>query len=161
MSQDAKIREQLLKPLAEGGAHIPFAAAVAGLPAGLRGRRVPELAHTAWMLVFHLWIAQNDILEYIRRPGVVSPEYPSGYWPKQDAPESPREWERKVLAFDEDLQALCALLRDPEEDLFEPRPKGGDSCLARAALLAIDHNSYHIGQLVDLRMLLGAPVRDW
>lgn len=161
MSQDAMIREQLLKPLTEGGAHIPFAAAVAGLPAGLRGKRVPNLAHTAWGLVYHLWIAQNDILEYIRRPGVVSPEYPSGYWPQEDAPADPREWDRKVRAFEKDLQALCALLRDPQEDLFAPRPEGGDSCLARAALLVIDHNSYHIGQLVDLRMLLGVPVRDW
>ncbi len=32
---------------------------------------------------------------------------------------------------------------------------------ARQILLAIDHNSYHIGRLVDLRMLLGIPVRDW
>jgi len=159
ISQD--LREELVKSLAEGGAHIPFAAAAAGFPAELRGRRVPGLAHTAWQLVYHLRLAQFDIVEYIRQPGHASPDYPSGYWPKQDGPADPMEWERTVQSFQADLEGLCALVSDPEEDLFQPRPKGGDSSLARAALLVIDHNAYHIGQLVDLRMLLGVPVRDW
>ena len=161
MNADASMRKALLSSLEEGGAHIGFAAAVKDFPAGLRGRRVPGVPHTAWHLVYHLWIAQNDILEYIRVPAHPSPEYPSGYWPKEDEPADAREWERKVGEFDRDLKALCALVRDPGEDLLVPRPEGGDGSLARAALLAIDHNSYHIGQLVDLRMLLGVPVRDW
>jgi hypothetical protein len=52
------------------------------------------------------------------------------------------------------------MVRNPGEDLFKLRV-GGQGYLARAALLVVDHNSYHIGQLVDLRMLLGVPVRDW
>jgi hypothetical protein len=161
MNTDASLRKALLASLAEGGAHIGFAAAVKDFPAGLRGRRVPGIPHTAWHLVYHLWIAQNDILEYIRVPGHPSPAYPSGYWPKEDEPADGREWERKVREFDRDLKALCALVRDPGEDLFRPRPEGGDGSLARAALLAMDHNAYHIGQLIDLRMLLGVAVRDW
>jgi hypothetical protein len=154
------MRKVLLYPLEEGGAHIGFAAAVNGFPAGLRGRRVPGIPHTAWHLVYHLWIAQNDILDYIRVPGHPSPDYPSGYWPQEEEPEDGREWERKVRAFGKDLEDLCALVRDPGEDLFRPRA-GGEGSLARAALLAIDHNSYHVAQLVDLRLLLGVAVRDW
>ena len=161
MNADASMRKALLSSLEEGGAHIGFAAAVKDFPAGLRGRRVPGVPHTAWHLVYHLWIAQADILDYIRVPGHVSPAYPSGYWPTEDEPAEGREWERKVRAFGRDLEALCALVRDPGEDLFRPRPEGGEGFLARSALLVIDHNSYHLGQLVDLRQLLGVPVRDW
>jgi hypothetical protein len=160
MSAEDSLRKVLLLSLGEGGAHIGFAAALKDFPASLRGGRVPRIPHTAWHLVYHLWVAQNDILEYILTPAHPSPEYPSGYWPKEDAPSDGR-WERTVRGFEQDLERLCALVRDPGEELFAARPAGGDGSLARAALLAIDHNSYHIGQLVDLRMALGVPVRDW
>jgi hypothetical protein len=160
MNAEALMRKALLFSLEEGGAHIPLAAAAKGFPAELRGRRVPGIPHTAWHLVFHLWLCQNDIIEYIRVPAHPSPEYPSGYWPKEDAPADSREWDAKLRAFDKDLRELAAMVRDPAEDLFQLRA-GGHGYLARAALLVVDHNSYHIGQLVDLRMLLGVPVRDW
>jgi uncharacterized damage-inducible protein DinB len=158
---DKFLRAQLVKSLEGEGAHISFEAAVRGFPRELIGRRLPNLAHTAWHLVYHIWIAQEDIIEYIRKPGLVSPEYPSGYWPKEDAPADPKEWGRKIDAIDKGLREFADWVRDPKADLFEPRPEGGDGSLLRAALLVIDHNSYHVGQLVDLRMLLGAPVRDW
>ena len=160
MNTEVSMRKALLYSLEEGGAHISLAAAVKDFPAGLRGRRVPGIPHTAWHLLYHLWICQNDIIEYIRVPGHPSPEYPSGYWPKEDAPADGREWESKLRAFQKDLRDLCAMVRDPGEDLFQPRA-GAQGYLARAALLVVDHNSYHIGQLVDLRMRLGEPVRDW
>jgi hypothetical protein len=160
MNAEASMRKALLYSLEEGGAHISLAAAVKDFPAELRGRRVPGVPHTAWHLLYHLWLCQNDIIEYIRAPDHPSPEYPSGYWPKQDAPADEREWDRKLRAFQKDLRELAAMVRDPGEDLFQLRV-GGHGYLARAALLVVDHNSYHIGQLVDLRMLLGVPVRDW
>ena len=160
MNTESSMRKALLLPLEEGGAHISLAAAVKDFPAELRGRRVPGIPHTAWHLLYHLWLCQNDIIEYIRVPDHPSPEYPSGYWPKEDGPADGRQWDGKLRAFQKDLRDLCAMVRDPGEDLFQPRA-GGQGYLARAALLVVDHNSYHIGQLVDLRMLLGVPVRDW
>jgi uncharacterized damage-inducible protein DinB len=50
----------------------------------------------------------------------------------------------------------CALVADPETDLFEPIPHGKGQTTLREALLVADHNAYHIGQLVLLRRLLGA-----
>jgi uncharacterized damage-inducible protein DinB len=158
---ERKLRALLVTSLEGHGAHIPFEAAVKGFPQELYGRRVPSLAHTGWHLVYHLWICQKDIIDYLRVPGLVSPEYPSGYWPKEDAPADPKEWDRKVKEFSADLKDFIAWLKDPKADLFEPRPSGGDGSLFRAAMLVTDHNSYHVGQLVDLRMLLGVPVRDW
>ncbi len=160
MNAESSMRKALLFALEEGGAHVSLTAAVKDFPAELRGRKVPGIPHTAWHLIYHLWLCQNDIIEYIRVPDHPSPEYPSGYWPKEDAPADGREWDRKLQAFQKDLRELAAMVRDPGEDLFQPRV-GGHGYLARAALLVVDHNSYHIGQLVDLRMLLGVPVRDW
>jgi hypothetical protein len=49
---------------------------------------------------------------------------------------------------------MIALVRDQKNDLLLPFPHGEGQTLLREALLVIDHNAYHVGQLVDLRRLL-------
>jgi hypothetical protein len=161
MEKSDKLREQLFYHLSGHGAHVDFDAALAGFPVELAGKQVPNLAHTAWQLVAHLRIAQWDILEFCRDPGHVSPDYPSGYWPKSSSPENEEQWRRETDSFRKDLKAMAELVKDPGNDLFAPFPHGSGQNLLREAILVIDHNSYHIGQLVDIRMLLGVPVRDW
>ncbi len=155
------MRELLAYQLSGQGAHIPFSAAVKDFPVELAGKRVPNLEHTAWGLVYHLRIAQWDMLEYARGNEHESLPYPSGYWPKSDGPQNAEEWDQTVRSFGQDLKAMQRMVRDTQRDLFAPlRPDSGWSLLQQATLV-IDHNSYHVGQLVDLRMLLGVPVRDW
>jgi len=155
------LRGQLVLHLTGMAAHIPLPAALEGFPLALAGARVPKLEHTAWGLVHHLRICQEDILLYALEAGHESPEYPSGLWPKEDGPASEAEWRGAVAAFERDLAAIVALLRDPRRDLDAPMREGIDESLLEMATLVIDHNSYHIGQLFALRMLLGVPVRDW
>ena len=161
MDENTKLREQLVFHLSGHGAHIDFDAAVEGLPFDLIGKQVPNLAHTAWQLVYHLQIAQWDILEFCRNPAHVSPEYPSGYWSGSPIPDSEEQWGETIASFRADLEAMVDLVSNPGNDLFAPFPHGSGQNLLREAILIIDHNSYHIGQLVDVRMLLKAPVRDW
>ena len=58
--------------------------------------------------------------------------------------------------FRSDLAAMIALVRDTKNDLLAPIPHGEGQTLLREALLVIDHNSYHVGQLVDVRRSLDA-----
>jgi len=51
MTQDQSLREHLIYLLDGGGAHLDFDAAVAGLPAALRGVRPSGLPHTPWELL--------------------------------------------------------------------------------------------------------------
>jgi len=44
---------------------------------------------------------------------------------------------------------------DPKSDLFARLPWGDGQTILREALLLADHNAYHLGQLVDVRRLLG------
>jgi uncharacterized damage-inducible protein DinB len=152
---DAKLREQVVSSLGGRGAHMSFEQAVKGFPRELMGRRVPNLAHTAWQLVYHLWIAQWDILEFSRNPSHESPQWPAGYWPVEDGPLPVSLWEETLGKFTADLKAMADLVSDEKSDLLAPFPHGEGQTLLREALLVIDHNSYHVGQLVDLRRLLG------
>jgi uncharacterized damage-inducible protein DinB len=156
---DAALREQLRQLLTGEHAHLGFESAIRNVPPGLRGAKPEGVEHSLWELVEHLHLAQWDILEFSRNPAHVSPRWPEGYWPS-GGPEPPDAgaWDRAVAAFHADLLAMERLVADPESDLFEPFPHGKrQHTLLREAVLAADHNAYHIGQVVQLRRLLG----DW
>lgn len=154
-------REWLVLHLSGIAAHIPFKKAVKDFPFELAGKKIPGLGHTAWGLVWHLTVCQSDILQYALHEGHVSPPYPSGLWPEEAGPADPAAWKAMVRRFNRDLAAIVRMVRDPERDLHAPMRPGLDETLFQMAGLVIDHNSYHIGQLVDIRMLLGVPVKDW
>jgi hypothetical protein len=146
----------VIELLRSKGAHADFDQAIEGLPEGLRGARVKEVPFTPWRLLEHLRLAQWDILEFSRDPRHKSPKWPEGYWPDGDAPPSAAAWDSSVTGFRRDLAEMVKLVKDPSNDLFTPIPHGKGQTLLREALLVADHNSYHIGQLILLRRLLGA-----
>jgi hypothetical protein len=152
--RDQLLREHLLELLKGGGAHVTFDAAVADLPAKLYGAKAPNQPHTPWRLIEHMRIAQWDILEFIRNPAHQSPSWPDGYWPSGDAPAKSSDWNTSIRQFRKDLSALQDLVSDPSRELLVPLPHGQGQTLAREAMLAADHNAYHLGQLVLLRRAL-------
>ena len=156
MKEQTLLRQHVVNLLKGGEAHADFDAATANLPADLRGERPKGADHSPWELVEHLRIAQWDILEYSRDPKHKSPEFPAGYWPKSPAPPSEEAWEQSLKAFRKDLKALSDLVSSESTDLLAPIPHAKDHTILREALLAADHNAYHIGQLVLVRRLLGA-----
>jgi uncharacterized damage-inducible protein DinB len=150
------LRQILIDSLKGGQAHATFEDAVKDFPATLRGKRPPAASHTAWQLLEHLRIAQHDILEFSRNAKHVSPKWPEGYWPAEPAPASEKAWDESVASFEKDHKEFLKLVEDPSNDLIAKFPHGDGQTLLREALLIIDHNAYHIGQLVMLRVQLGA-----
>jgi len=156
VSHDEILRQQIAKVLDWNEAHADFGAAVNDLPAPMRGR-VPEgFPHSAWQLLEHLRLALWDILEFSRDARHKSPQWPEGYWPATVAPPSNKAWDSSVDSVLKHLEALRKLVTDPSRDLFAPLPHGTGQTLLREALLAADHNAYHLGQLVLVRKALGA-----
>jgi hypothetical protein len=150
------LRKQVLSLLTWNEAHADFDAATENLPAKLRGVRPAGAEHSPWELVEHLRITLRDILEFSRNPQHKSPEFPKGYWPESPEPASEKVWDASVKSFQKDLKAMCDLVADESTDLFAAIPHGDGQTILREALLAADHNAYHIGQLVLIRRLLGA-----
>jgi hypothetical protein len=156
VTDDAALRKHLVELLSGHNAHADFEQAIAGLPAKLRGARVPNLTFTPWRLLEHLRIAQWDILEFSRDAEHESPKWPDEYWPKEDAPQSATAWTASVASFRKDLRAMVALVKNPKTNLFTPIKHGDGQTILREALLVADHNAYHVGELIMLRKLLGA-----
>ena len=153
---DPDLRQHLLDLLSGGGAHAKFDDAIEDLPPALRGAKPPNYPHSPWMLLEHLRIAQWDILEFSRNKKHVSPPWPEGHWPETDAPPTAASWDKSVKSFRADLKAMQDLVANPKTDLFAKIPWGDGQTILREALLVADHNAYHLGQLVDVRRLLGA-----
>jgi hypothetical protein len=136
-------------------AHADWKSALKNFPEKLRGTRPAGAPYSGWELLEHIRIATHDILEFSRDAKYVSPDWPSGYWPKNPAPPSTAAWDKSVKALERDLQEMGKLVSNPKMDLFGKIPHGSGQTIFREALLIADHNAYHLGQLVLVRRLLG------
>jgi len=154
-SPDQPLRDHLLYLLKGGGAHADFDAAMGDWPVQLAGVKVANFPHTAWMLLEHMRLAQWDILEFSRNSKHVSPRWPEGYWPASEAPSDEKAWTASMAAFRKDLRTIELLVSDRKVDLYARIPWGDGQTILREALLVVDHNAYHLGQLVMLRKSIG------
>ena len=155
MAESDALRQHLLDLLRGRNAHADFDTSVADFPSRLRGVKPPGAPHTAWQLLEHMRIAQWDILEFSRSAKHKSPAWPEGYWPKIEAPPNAAAWNNSLRSFRADLKAMAKVVADKKTDLFAKIPHGSGQTILREALLIADHNSYHLGQIVLLRRLLG------
>ena len=155
-TSDKVLREHVIELLNGRGAHSGFDDVVKNMPEKLRGVKPDGLPHSAWMLLEHLRLAQWDILEFSRNRKYKSPKWPEGYWPEREAPPSKAAWDKSIQQFRKGLKAMQALVANPKTDLYARIPWGDGQTILREALLAADHNAYHLAQLVDVRRLLGA-----
>lgn len=150
------VREQVIKLLQGGQAHVTFDDVIKDFPARLRGIKPDGAPHTPWQLLEHMRIAQWDILEFSRNAKHVSPAWPQGYWPKTEKPANDAVWKKSIASIKKDLLSIQKLVENPKTDLYAKIPHGTGQNILREALLVADHNAYHIGQLLLLRRLLGA-----
>ena len=155
MAESEALRQHLLDLLRGRNAHADFDAAVTDFPSRLRGVKPPGMPYTAWQLLEHMRIAQWDILEFSRDAKHKSPAWPEGYWPKTEAPPTAASWNNSLRSFRADLKGMAKLVADKKTDLYAKIPHGTGQTILREALLVADHNSYHLGQIVLLRRLLG------
>jgi DinB family len=153
----AELRNHLVQLLREGNAHVDVLSALKDFPAAHYGKKPTHAPHSGWEILEHMRIALHDLFEFSTNPEYVELKWPDEYWPASPAPPSEEAWHSSVRALEEDLVAFTKLIKNPKSNLFSQIPWGNkDQTLLREVLLAADHNSYHTGELVLLRRLLGA-----
>jgi hypothetical protein len=148
------VREELIAALQGGHAHARLDDVLKDFPAKLRGESA-GLAYSAWQLLEHIRLAQNDIVRFCAYEDGKYKElsFPDDYWPKQAAPPSAAAWDHSIAAIGKDREEMIRMLERGE--LVERFAWGDGQNLLREAILLIDHNSYHTGELLVLRRLLG------
>lgn len=156
MSEE-QVRGTLSQLLRQSHSHVGILRALEGFPAPLAGRRVDESLHTAWELVEHLRLAAEDLVSYCTDADYQDLGWPEGYWPGTAEPPSEEAWQGSVEKLLAATETMAAMLEDAEHDLYAkvPSAEKAHHHTLRAALILLDHNGYHAGQIVDLRRTLG------
>ena len=152
-----ELEKQLLAFLKGGNAHVTFDDAVRDFPADRHGVKPAGLPYSGWQLLEHIRITQHDILRFSKNHDgkYQSPEWPEGYWPQSPEPPNEKAWSHSIHQYKADLKEFEGLLQDSKNDFEKPFPWGDGQNLLREALLIADHTSYHLGEIVALRRVLG------
>lgn len=153
----APLVTQLLALLRGGQAHATLKDVVKDFPAEFFGTVAPNLPYSAWQILEHIRIAQKDIVNFSAPPtgGYHGLEWPADYWPRSPTPPTEANWGYTIEGIEEDRKKFEQLLLKPGVDLYRPFLWGTGQNLLRQALLIVDHNAYHVGELVLIRRLLG------
>ena len=150
------VRDHLVRALDWEDAHVGFDKAVRRIPPARRGVRPRGFEHSVWELLEHMRIAQDDILDFCVNPHYEhTMKWPDGYWPKDRSPADARAWKHSIASYTRSRDEVKRLAREVK-DLNARVPTGKASqTYLRAILLVIDHNAYHVGQIVAVRRALG------
>lgn len=155
MDPRQSLRDHLVDLLTWRAAHAEFDRAVKNVPPDMRGRCPAGAPYSLWQLLEHIRRAQWDILEFCRNAEYQTPKWPDDFWPIETEPIRREDWQESIDSFKRDRQELIDLIRDDSVDPHEPIRHRERQTYLREALLVADHNSYHIGQMVFLRRLIG------
>ena len=150
------LRDEVLELLRGPHAHATFEEALEEFPAALQGKKPTGAPHTAWELLEHMRRAQVDILEFCRNSEYESLEFPAGYWPASAAPPDAGAWGHSVTGFLKDRRELEKMVAEAGKDLLRSVPDEEGPSLLHEIFIVAAHNSYHVGQILFLRRMLGA-----
>ncbi|MFN2430411.1 MAG: DinB family protein [Cryomorphaceae bacterium] len=146
------LRKHLIESLSGEKAHITIDLVVEGFPDKAINKKIEGIPHSPWDLMEHLRLAQRDIIDFIKNPNYREMEWPDDYWPKNQA--SSEEWKNSIANFLKDRKELIELIEDDSINLFDPLPYARDYNFFREIILLANHNSYHLGQLLQLKRVL-------
>ncbi|GAA4807445.1 DinB family protein [Olivibacter ginsenosidimutans] len=150
-----QLKTQLLDRFTKSGAHADLFDALHGISWEQAGEIDEHFPYNIWQLAEHIRIAQYDILEFCNNTTYTSPHWPSGYWPKQASPKDSQEWKKTIDSIRADHRAFAELLKQEDLDILKRFDHGAGQSFFNEALLIIDHNAYHVGQIVLIRKLKG------
>ncbi len=152
MSSNLKILEETVGHALSGkGAHVATKNLFAGLGWKVAGTRPEGVPHSIFQLLNHLVYWQDWVVKWLDGENPPIPQHASGGWPGSPGPASAKEWQRGVRGFRSGVEGLDR--RSRQADLLARR--GKHSRLGMLQAIA-SHNSYHAGQVVLVRQMLGS-----
>ncbi len=156
MDKNEKILRQTLITFLKGGnAYMPFSEAVENFPMNAINTIFPNSTYTPWHLLEHLRFTQHDIFDFIVNPAYKEPEWPKDYWPKKNTKATPKDWQKTIQDFFNDLKRLEDLVHYEKTDLYAKISWGTGQTILREILLVCDHSAYHTGEFSIMRQVMG------
>lgn len=145
------LQKDINSALSAEGAHVPTREVFTGLDWRLSGFRPDGVSHSIFQLLKHMVYWQNWVVKWLDGKRPTLPKCARNCWPETTAPADPKEWKR---ALEEFRNGLDELDRQAENGNLLMK-HGGKTKLEMLQTIA-SHTSYHAGQVVVLRQLIGS-----
>jgi uncharacterized damage-inducible protein DinB len=149
------LREKISSSVGGSGAHVAPLVALEALSAAQARRRPSKRLATIWEELAHVVFWQDLTLEIVRGGDPRSPEHAAEGWPAMPSGRGGTgAWNALTARFAAGVAELEEAGRT--RDLEAPVGQGSKSTLGELLLMLGNHTSYHFGQIVALRRLIGA-----
>lgn len=136
--------------------HVSPLNSVQDLPWELAGRKVLHLPHSVSQMMGHLNFWMDYALKNIEGNRPPWPTHASDSWPQADGPADDLTWQHEVALFRTNLGQLTTLA-DARASTLTRIVNAKHGITVEAILWqTVVHNSYHVGQIVQVRQALGA-----
>lgn len=150
-NENGLVREQLAELLKGGFA--PVVTLLREFHYDKTGIVLDGLHFSAYSLLGHMHHRQSTLLKFMKDPEDNLQVWPEAYWPKDHVPDNEQAWHNAIGNFENDLEAMIQIVKNPDSRLFEVQKNG--KTRSWAAMTTLHHNSYHIGQIKAVGRQLG------
>jgi len=151
MSGDGKALEALARRALSGkGSHVATKDVFSGLDWQAAGSKPRGVSHSVYQLLKHMAYWQDWVVAWLEGQSPALPRHASGGWRGEAGPSGRRDWDAAVQQFRRGLRRL-------ERGCRGAGLASGRSRKSRLEMLHTigAHDSYHAGQVVFLRQILG------
>jgi uncharacterized damage-inducible protein DinB len=131
-------------------AHVLTKSVFSGLDWKTARSKPRGASHSVYEILRHMKYWQDWVADWLKGKSPVAPRHAAGSWPGAAGPSSRRDWDEAVRQFRRGLVELERHCRNAALS----SGRGSKSPLEMLHAIAA-HNSYHAGQVVVLRQLLG------
>ncbi|MFX1299900.1 MAG: DinB family protein [Promethearchaeota archaeon] len=134
-------------------AHYDVLKALRGVTAKDAKKQPKKNLRSIWDHVYHMVFWHDITLKAINGEEIDWDAIKGTDWLAPDATLNEKAWKELIASFANHLTELKRI--NETADLTRPIKGFGGAPLGKGVLIEIQHNSYHIGQVVILRQLLG------
>ncbi len=127
--------------------HVDPMKAIRGLDAQ-KARMAPEGPHSSWAILYHVVKWQDATIEALRGNEVNWKQVGATDWPTKAELTEDLRWDELVSKFEIGLDDMKQLIETSDPEGIIPN---WNIPFAGAALMILQHNSYHLGQIVTVR----------
>ena len=152
---DEPIVQAIKNGLSGRMSHVSPEETFEGLDWRLAGGRPSGCNHTIWQLLNHLIYWQDFCQKLLAGQSPISPEHAADSWIEDDAPANELVFHDRVSEFLRGIESVDSEVTTGEA--FERQlPANAKHSQIEVLMSLIAHNSYHLGQIVQLRQQLGS-----
>lgn len=154
------MRDPLIKAIVNGlhgkNTHLEPKKAVEGLISTSARNKPDSEFHSCWDILHHIVVWQEGILQAIKGNKVDWKDIARNYnWPTTELLSDDSNFPNLVKKFENGLTEVEELAKTV--DLHKAMPAWDDAPVIQAFIVLLQHNSYHLGQIIAVRKILG----DW